>query len=185
MQRAEELIRSTDLPLPVSKARLLSALLPRVGFSSYPWMPRGLPLGASRFGGPADLPAGVDWPRVNGRPLLLLAQLNFGQLPIKRRHPIMKLLPERGWFCLFLDVDGVAQGVAGDEPGVVALQFEGEADKLFRHDPKPAPDACPRGGEVAGEDHLLVHSRVVEEPVGRLGRRPVPARRRKRLAHLL
>src|SRR5688572_16098865 len=105
MQAAEELIRSSNLSLPVSKARLIAALVPRIGFSSYPWITRGLHLGASRFGGPADLPAGVDWPRVDGRPLLLMAQLNFGELPIERHHPLMRLLPERGWFCLFLDID--------------------------------------------------------------------------------
>ena len=73
MQEAEDLIRSSDLSLPVSKERLISALVPRVGFTSYPWISRGLPLGASRFGGPADLPGGVEWPRVDGRPLLLMA----------------------------------------------------------------------------------------------------------------
>ena len=51
MERAEELIRSQ---LPLSERRLIAALVPRVGFSSYPWIARGLPLGASRFGGPAD-----------------------------------------------------------------------------------------------------------------------------------
>lgn len=141
MHEAEGLIQSSDLSLPVSKERLIAALLPRVGFSSYPWVPRGLPLGASRFGGPADLPAGVNWPRVDGRPLLLLAQLNFGELPIERRHPAVKRLPDRGWLCLFLDVDGNARGMAGDEPGVIALQFGGEAGELIRHDPEPAPNA--------------------------------------------
>jgi hypothetical protein len=143
MREAEELIRSSDLSLPVSKEKLVAALIPRVGFSSYPWMARGLPLGASRFGGPADLPAGVEWPRVRRRPMLLLAQLNFGALPIKRDHPVVKQLPERGWLCLFLDVDGDGnlRDMGGDEPGVVALQFNGDAAKLIRHDPEPAPDA--------------------------------------------
>jgi hypothetical protein len=143
MDEAEQLIRETDLSLSVSKAILIAALLPRVGFSSYPWMARGLPLGASRFGGPADLPAGVDWPRANGRPLLLMAQLNFGDLPIERRHPIVQRLPKRGWVCRFLDVDGDGnlRGMKGAEPGVVVLQFDGEAGRLVRHDPEPAPGA--------------------------------------------
>ena len=94
MERAVAVIRSSDLSLPVSKRKLIAVLLPRVGFSSYPWMPRGLPLRASsRFGGPADLPVGVGWPIVDGRPLLLLAQLNFGDLPIERGHPIVQQLP--------------------------------------------------------------------------------------------
>ena len=144
MHEAEELIRSSERSWPVSKDKLVTALLPRVGFSSYPWVARGLPLGASRFGGPADLPAGVEWPRVHGRPMLLLAQLNFGDLPIERdHHPVVERLPERGWLCLFLDVDGDGnlRGTGGDEPGAVALQFTGDAGKLIRHDPQPAPDA--------------------------------------------
>ena len=36
MEEAEELILSTDLQLPVSKQRLAKALVPRIGFSSYP-----------------------------------------------------------------------------------------------------------------------------------------------------
>jgi hypothetical protein len=141
MERAEKLIRSSDISLPVSKAKLTMALLPRVGFTSYAWIARGLPLGASRFGGPADLPAGLKWPRADGRPLLLAAQLNFGTLPIERSHPMVKRLPERGSFCLFLDVDDDPSGVAGEARGVVAMQFDGDARSLVRHDPPPAENA--------------------------------------------
>jgi hypothetical protein len=173
MDGAEELIRASELSLPVPKATLIGALLPRVGFSSYPWMARGLPLGASRFGGPADLPAGVDWPRVQGRPMLLLAQLNFGDLPIKRDHPVLERLPARGWLCLFLDVDGDGnvRGIGGDEPGVVALQFSGDADKLIRHDPEPAPDAetwthCHAVTVYPADHHLcLPDSDAVDSPL--------------------
>lgn len=139
MHEAEELIRSNNLSLPISNERLIAALLPRVGLTSYPWIPRALPLGASRFGGPADLPASVDWPTSNGRPLLLLAQLNFGDLPIDRFHPTVAKLPKCGWLCLFLDVDRSASGTAGDSPGVVAMQFEGDAHALIQHDLDPLP----------------------------------------------
>src|SRR6185437_16630465 len=171
MEPAEELILSSDRALPVSKERLVAALLPRVGFSSYPWVSRALPLGASRFGGPSDLPAGIDWPSVDGRPLLLLAQLNFADLPIQRRHPIVKLLPERGWLCLFLDVDGNTRGTTGEEPGMVALQFQGDANKLVRHDPEPAPDAetwthCHAVTVCYADHHLcLPDSDAVDSPL--------------------
>jgi hypothetical protein len=138
MHEAQELIRSSRLSLPVSKKLLTEALQPRVGLSSYPWMPQGLALGASRFGGPADLPVGVEWPTNEGRRLLLLAQLNFADLQIKRDHPMLALLPA-GWFCLFLDVYQPAIGIAGQEPGVVALQFDSPSH-LVRHDPDPSPD---------------------------------------------
>ena len=173
MHEAEELIRSSDLSLPVSKEKLIAALLPRVGFSSYPWMARGLPPGASRFGGPADLPAGVEWPRVHGRPMLLLAQLNFGALPIERDHRVVKRLPKRGWLCLFLDVDGDGnlRGMGGDDPGAVALQFNGDAGKLIRHDPEPAPDAqtwtqCHAVTVYPADHHLcLPDSDAVDSPL--------------------
>jgi hypothetical protein len=171
MPSAEELIQSSELPLPVSKERLIAALVPRVGFSSYPWVSRGLPLGVSRFGGPADLPAAMQWPRVDGRPLLLLAQLNFAELPIERRYPLLELLPQRGWLCLFVDVEGNGQGMAGEAPGVVALQFEGTADALIRHDPEPAPGAetwthCHAVTVCPADHHLcLPHKDAVDSPV--------------------
>jgi len=113
----------------------------------------------------------MDWPKVDGRPLLLLAQLNFGDLPIKRHHPVVKHLPNRGWLCLFLDVDGTARGLAGDEPGVVALQFEGEANKLIRHDLEPAPNAetwthCHAVTVCPADHHLcLPDSHAVDSPL--------------------
>ena len=112
MREAVQLIRSSRSPFPVPHEKLIAALKPRVGFTSLPWVPRGLPVGASRFGGPADLPAGVGWPTVDGRPLLLMAQLNFGDPPIERDHPLVQLLPQSGRLCLFLDVDKGAVGEA-------------------------------------------------------------------------
>lgn len=173
MDEAEELIRGSELSLPVSKGTLIAALRPRVGLSSYPWLARGLPLGASRFGGPADLPAGVDWPRADGRPLLLMAQLNFGDLPIERHHPVLQRLPKRGWLCLFLDVDGDGnlRGMEGAEPGIVALQFDGKASNLVRHDPQPAPGAetwthCHAVTVYPADHHLcLPDADAVDSPI--------------------
>ena len=141
MEDAEEVIRSSDLPLPLPERELLAALIPRVGLSSYSWMPRALPLGASRFGGPADLPVGKDWPLVDGRPLLLLAQLNFGTLRIERSHPLLQRLPYRGCLCLFLDGHNMARGIVGENPGIIAVQFDVQVNNLIRHNPEPASDA--------------------------------------------
>lgn len=173
MGDAEEVIRSSEVALPMPKDRLLAALRPRVGFTSYPWMSRGLSLGASRFGGPADLPPGIAWPKADGRPLLLLAQLNFGDLPIKRFHPTVNQLPKRGWFCLFLDVDwdGNLRGLGGDNPGAVALQFDVAAESLIRHDPEPARDAktwthCHAVSVWPADHHLcLPGSDAVDSPL--------------------
>lgn len=57
---------------------LVASLRPEIGLTSYPWVSSALPMGASRLGGPADLPRGMTWPHVDSKPLALLAQLNFG-----------------------------------------------------------------------------------------------------------
>lgn len=141
MQKVIDIIQQAAGSLPICADQLRASLLPRIGFSSYPWLPRAMPLGASRFGGPADLPPKIPYPTAHGRPLLLLAQLNFADLPIERHHPLLHHLPHQGWLCLFLDVDGHLRGTHGPEPRIVALQFAGDAHTLVRHSPDPAPDA--------------------------------------------
>lgn len=173
MGDARTCIDSYGGALPVSKDRLIASLIPRVGFTSYPWVSRAMPLGASRFGGPVDLPTGVDWPSAEGRPLLLLAQLNFNNLPITRSHPTLEQLPRRGWFCLFLDVDwdGNLRGSDAANPGVVAMQFDVPAESLVRHDPAPASDAetwtqCHAVTVYPADHHLCLPSvDAVESPL--------------------
>jgi hypothetical protein len=61
--------------------------------------------------------------------------------------------------------------MAGDAPGVVALQFSGKADKLIRHDPKPASNAetwtqCHAVTVYPADHHLcLPDAEAVDSPL--------------------
>ncbi len=69
-----------------------------------------LAVGASKLGGLPDLPAGTAWPRWNGVPLGLVAQLRLDEL---RAYPAAQALPESGWLYFFYDG---RQQVFGDQP---------------------------------------------------------------------
>lgn len=122
--------------------RLIVTRLQRVGFEdaqeiaalaapSWRLVPRrvaaaSLRPGASRFGGPADVPPGFVWPRRDGRPLDLLAQLELSKL---RVHG----LPRSGWLLFFYDgEDQPWGGAAEDIGGSVTLHVAGPARALVR-----------------------------------------------------
>jgi uncharacterized protein YwqG len=69
--------------------------------------PADLPLGASRLGGAPDFPAGVDWPRFEGRPLNFLCQLDLAEIQALGSFDD---LPESGWFLFFYDAEGQPWG---------------------------------------------------------------------------
>jgi uncharacterized protein YwqG len=67
------------------------------------------PLGASRIGGLADVPAKFKWPREADRsPLCFIAQINLADLPRLTNHP----LPTSGLLSLFVGTDEPAPEIA-------------------------------------------------------------------------
>lgn len=67
---------------------------------------KGIPVGASKFGGRPDLPAGTKWPRFDDRPLSFLGQINLTELaasPVARDLPTAGILSA---FCVYDDDDG-------------------------------------------------------------------------------
>ncbi|MEM1027821.1 MAG: DUF1963 domain-containing protein [Planctomycetota bacterium] len=149
METAANLIRDSDYAEHANA--LIESLIPKIGFTSYPWIEKYLPLGHSRFGGSADLPAGSTRPVVAGRPLPLLAQLNFGALPKDCERSLAEHLPRDGWLCLFLDISDLTAGVAGVDPGIAVMQFDGPANKLVRDQPE-----VPEAAEVWTVCHAVV-----------------------------
>lgn len=94
----------------------------------------GMPLGASRIGGPADLPPGMDWPRRDQGPLALIAQLRLSEIaPLDAQG----LLPPRGSLLFFYDAVEQPWGMGpADATGWQVTLSEAE-DTLVR---TPPPD---------------------------------------------
>jgi hypothetical protein len=82
-----------------------------------------LPIGASRFGGLPDLPPGIEWPRVEGKLLPFLAQVNLADLPASKES----VLPSDGWLYVFGRFDNDHE----DQP-VAVLHHRGPATQLVR-----------------------------------------------------
>lgn len=61
--------------------------------------PSPVELGGSRFGGLPDVPAGFEWPRIEGRPARFLLQLRCSDLA---EHAKQTLLPRDGMLWFFL-----------------------------------------------------------------------------------
>lgn len=86
-----------------------------------------LPLGASRFGGDPDLPAGFVWPSRDGRSLTFLAQLDLSHLDAPG-------LPASGWLLFFFDVARQPWGFdPKDAGGARVVHVDAARGDLVRH----------------------------------------------------
>lgn len=105
---ADELIRVLqDKGYAGIAARVRSSLIPCLRLAATPAGARS----ASRLGGRPDLPAGVNWPAVGGKPMAFLAQFSLGELPA---DATCEPLPRRGVLFFFVAAD---PAVAGLSPG--------------------------------------------------------------------
>lgn len=101
-----------------------------------------IPLGACKFGGRPDLPAGVEWAcmAATGVPLSFIAQINFAEIaPYDLEHK----LPERGMLYFFYDCspDGMPWGFdPKDADGWKVLFCDAEPAALSRKDAPADPD---------------------------------------------
>lgn len=99
----------------------------------------GMPLGASRIGGPADLPPGMDWPRREEGPLALIAQLRLSEIaPLDSEG----LLPPRGSLLFFYDAVEQPWGMGPADATGWRVLFT-EEDRLVR---TQAPDDLDEAG---------------------------------------
>lgn len=88
-----------------------------------------LPIGASRLGGITDLPSGIQWPRYEGRPLSLVAQLNMEDVA---PHDVEKVLPTTGWLYFFYDLETMPWGEKEDFGKWRVIYYGGKNDQLAR-----------------------------------------------------
>jgi uncharacterized protein YwqG len=87
-----------------------------------------LPLGASRFGGVPDLPAGVAWPERDGVPMELIAQLRLADVAAAAADP---RLPAQGSLLFFYNSQWTTSDQGQD--GCCAVIFhDGPDDALVR-----------------------------------------------------
>jgi hypothetical protein len=77
---------------------LIPLLRPAIGISSIPAPANSIPIGASKFGGAPDLPAGVPWPSENGIPFHLIAQINLAEIA---PFDLENRLPDHGLLSFF------------------------------------------------------------------------------------
>lgn len=110
---------------------------PAYRITSQPRPLETLPLGASRFGGSPDLPAGFEWPQHRGRPITFLAQFDLSELQLPT-------LPPKGWLLFFYDV---AEQPWGFDPlhrgSARVIYLDVERDALLR---ATHPDVTSAGG---------------------------------------
>jgi len=87
------------------------ALVPHVAHSifvtSTPLPEGSRKVGSPRIGGLPDLPLGVHWPEVNGKPLGFVGQFNLAEIALFDKE---RLLPSSGFLFFFYDVDQNAWG---------------------------------------------------------------------------
>jgi uncharacterized protein YwqG len=123
--------------------------------------------GRSRLGGAAELPPGTEWPRRNGAPLSLIAQLFLDELAA---HDRKGLLPQRGSLAFFYDAEEQPWGFdPADRDGFAVMSVpddvetaqrsEGEVFPPLQLDAQPEltlpPDAAELGlGEAEQEAYL-------------------------------
>lgn len=89
-------------------------------------------IGASKLGGWPDLPAGVEWPMIDGRGLAFLGQFALADVPVAEGEASM---PRRGLLSIFYDYAEQPWGsYPGDRDGWQVLYWE-NAEGLERAEP--------------------------------------------------
>ena len=102
---------------------LIQALRPAIALSARRMDDAQIPVGASKFGGAPDVPAGFEWPMWDGRPLGFLAQISLAQIaPLDTQD----LLPRTGLLLFFIgyDEEQGAYAHAGRQGSWRVLWFE-------------------------------------------------------------
>lgn len=93
-----------------------------------------VPVGASRFGGEPDLPAGAAWPLAWGLPMEFVAQVKLADLAV---HDVERVLPETGSLLFFYNSHWTTSFDEHDAPHECGkVLYVGDDEVLIR---SPAP----------------------------------------------
>jgi len=87
--------------------------------------------GSSRFGGDPDMPADLDWPEWDGKPLRFMMQVRLEELPAIAGR---ELLPERGLLYFFYSPLGDEE-IFHDEQQAGRVLFTEDLDELEQRQP--------------------------------------------------
>jgi uncharacterized protein (TIGR02996 family) len=119
-------------PLVTREAKILAVSRPTINIDWEKAPEKALALGASKFGGRPDLPAGTKWPEFDGAPLSFLGQFNLAELAVS---PVARDLPNRGLFSVFAlyDEDEGNDDIDFDKGRWRFLYFPDDTN-LVRHD---------------------------------------------------
>jgi uncharacterized protein YwqG len=117
-------------PLADLVDRLGQLVLPSVRLRTRAAPLEDLPLGASRFGGTPDCPAGFIWPERNGIPLRFIAQINTAEVCRFREAKNLNL---DGLLYFFYDADNQPWGFdPKDRGGWRVIQGKDQLENLHR-----------------------------------------------------
>ena len=94
-----------------------------------------LQLGASKFGGVPDLPAGTNWPEWKGLPQSFIAQIRIDDV---HSYDVDKLLPHNGMLWFFYDAQQQAFGADPADRGGWHIIFKENTQTPLQRTPVPA-----------------------------------------------
>jgi len=83
-------------------SQLIDSLLPTIGLSTAPCDDTQIPIGASKFGGGADVPIGFEWPVWKEKSLGFVGQINLEEIA---PFDIEQTLPQSGILAFFVLFD--------------------------------------------------------------------------------
>jgi len=129
-ETAIELLRQTEFSHLAPELEPL--MRPAIHLTPAPLEPDDLPMGASRLGGPADLPPGTEWPRREQRPLALLVQLRLSEAS---EYDAEGVLPQSGLLWFFYDAVEQPWGMGPADADAWRVIFSEAEEGLVRVDP--------------------------------------------------
>jgi hypothetical protein len=121
--------------------QLVPLMRPAIHLIATPVELEALPVGASRLGGPADLPEDMEWPRWERGPLALLAQLRLSEVAA---HDLPGALPDSGTLWVFYDAVEQPWGMGPEDTEAWRVIFSEDEDGFVRVLPPEGMDEWAR-----------------------------------------